>query len=239
MPVGAERGRWWPRDLAPGDGGADQPGTARAGARWSGGSRKWRGSVGPTHVRLPAGARSPAWPNQTGRSTRIRARWSMPIRSVETISGPSLTGLRCPGVINGCRTPMRSTQGGTASSVRTTIRDVSVRGQRIRVAGTPGLRRGHPAGVVLRPRRRPRGVASTLVDALPAVEVIRFDVPRWGGSPTGPLPYRFGQLTLGLAPGVGRARVRPGRCARILLGRRAGRSSSPHNTRGAAAGWYW
>ena len=68
----------------------------------------------------------------------------MPIRPVETISGPSLTGLRCPGVINCCRTPMRSTQGGTASSVRTTIRDVSVRGQRIRVAGRPGSGGGTP-----------------------------------------------------------------------------------------------
>jgi pimeloyl-ACP methyl ester carboxylesterase len=38
-------------------------------------------------------------------------------------------------------------------------------------------------------------VLQPLVDALPAdIEVIRFDVPGVGGSPTGPLPYRFGQL---------------------------------------------
>jgi len=38
-------------------------------------------------------------------------------------------------------------------------------------------------------------VLQPLVDALdPAIEVIRFDVPGVGGSPVGPLPYRFPQL---------------------------------------------
>ena len=69
--------------------------------------------------------------------------------------------------------------------------------------------------------------------------MIRFDVPRWGGSPTGPLPYRFGQLTLGLTRVLDELGYDQVDVLGFSWGRRAGRSSSPHNTRGAAAGWYW
>ena len=87
-----------------------------------------------------------------------------------------------------------STQGSSASSVGTTICYVTVRGQQVRVAVRPGSGARTPLVMCC-------GIAASLevlqplVDALPAdIEVIRFDVPGVGGSPTGPLPYRFGQL---------------------------------------------
>src|SRR5665811_2380864 len=86
-------------------------------------------------------------------------------------------------------------RGGSALSVGTSIRHVSVHGQRVRVAVRPGSGAGTPLVLCC-------GLAAGLevLDALPAeVEVIRFDVPGVGGSPTGPLPYRFGLLALGLA----------------------------------------
>ena len=114
------------------------------------------------------------------------------------------------------------TRGGSALSVGTTIRHVSVHGQRVRVAVRPGSGAGTPL-VLCCGLGAGLEVFQPVIDALPAeVEVIRFDVPGVGGSPTGPLHYRFGLLALGLTRGVGRAWVRPGRCARILLGRRSG-----------------
>jgi poly(3-hydroxyalkanoate) depolymerase len=75
-----------------------------------------------------------------------------------------------------------------------TVRTVSVRGRDLRVAIRPGRGGGTPlllccgigAGFeVLEP----------FVDALDAsIEVVRFDVPGVGGSPDGPLPYRFSSL---------------------------------------------
>jgi poly(3-hydroxyalkanoate) depolymerase len=92
-----------------------------------------------------------------------------------------------------------TSKGGSASSVGTTIRNVSVRGQRVRVAVRPGSGGGTPL-VLCGGLGASLEVLQPLVDALPAdIEVIRFDVPGVGGSPTGPLPYRFGQLALGLA----------------------------------------
>jgi len=188
---------------------------------------------------------SPGWRAVTGVAESNRSEYKNPgtLVDADSVGGDDLGPVLDRAALSGGHQLLSHTDAVHPGRDRVVGPDHHPRRVRPRAADprcrAPGLRRRHPAGVVLRPRRRPRGVASTSVDALPAVEVIRFDVPRWGGSPTGPLPYRFGQLTLGLAPGVGRARVRPGRCARILLGRRAGRSSSPHNTRGAAAGWYW
>ena len=87
-----------------------------------------------------------------------------------------------------------STQGASASSVGTTICYVTVRGQQLRVAVRPGSGAGTPL-VLCGGLGAGFEVLQPLVDALPAdLEVIRFDVPGVGGSPTGPLPYRFGQL---------------------------------------------
>lgn len=82
----------------------------------------------------------------------------------------------------------------SATTSQLTTRDIRVLGQRFRVAIRPGdgtrtpllLMNGIGVGLeLLRP----------LVDALdPAIEVIRFDAPGVGGSPTPPLPYRFPAL---------------------------------------------
>jgi len=91
------------------------------------------------------------------------------------------------------------TRGGSALSVGTIIRHVSVHGQRVRVAVRPGSGAGTPL-VLCCGLGAGLEVFQPVIDALPAeVEVIRFDVPGVGGSPTGPLPYRFGLLALGLA----------------------------------------
>ena len=67
-----------------------------------------------------------------------------------------------------------------------------------RCSGRPAVRPGSGARTPLVMRwgiGASLEVLQPLVDALPAdIEVIRFDVPGVGGSPTGPLPYRFGQL---------------------------------------------
>jgi poly(3-hydroxyalkanoate) depolymerase len=92
-----------------------------------------------------------------------------------------------------------STQGASASSVGTTVCYVTVRGQQLRVAVRPGSGAGTPL-VLCGGLGAGFEVLQPLVDALPAdIEVIRFDVPGVGGSPTGPLPYRFGQLAFALA----------------------------------------
>jgi len=86
------------------------------------------------------------------------------------------------------------TRGGSALSVGTTIRHVSVHGQRVRVAVRPGSGAGTPL-VLCCGLGAGLEVFQPVIDALPAeVEVIRFDVPGVGGSPTGPLHYRFGLL---------------------------------------------
>ena len=82
----------------------------------------------------------------------------------------------------------------SATTSQLTTCDIRVLGQRFRVAIRPGdgtrtpllLMNGIGVGLeLLRP----------LVDALdPAIEVIRFDAPGVGGSPTPPLPYRFPAL---------------------------------------------
>jgi pimeloyl-ACP methyl ester carboxylesterase len=85
-----------------------------------------------------------------------------------------------------------STQGASASSVGTTVCYVTVRGQQLRVAVRLGSGARTPL-VLCSGLGASFEVLQPLVDALPAdIEVIRFDVPGVGGSPTGPLPYRFG-----------------------------------------------
>jgi poly(3-hydroxyalkanoate) depolymerase len=83
---------------------------------------------------------------------------------------------------------------GTPGPTIDTIRDLSVGGQRLRVAVRQGTGDGPPlllcSGI---------GVAlegwAPFVDALdPALSVVRFDVPGVGGSPLGVLPYRFSGL---------------------------------------------
>jgi len=74
------------------------------------------------------------------------------------------------------------------------IRTINVKGQRLRVA----IRRGNGAGT---PLLLMNGIGVSLegfqrlVDELDAgIEIIRFDVPGTGGSPTPTMPYRFSTL---------------------------------------------
>ncbi len=80
-------------------------------------------------------------------------------------------------------------------------RTVSVYGQKVRVDVRPGEpAAGRTPLVLCCGIGASYEVFQPLVDALdPALEVIRFDVPGVGGSPVGPLPYRFPQLAWGLA----------------------------------------
>lgn len=73
-------------------------------------------------------------------------------------------------------------------------RTVSVYGQKIRVEVRPGDGTRTPL-VLCCGIGASYEVLQPLVDGIdPAIEVIRFDVPGVGGSPVGPLPYRFPQL---------------------------------------------
>ena len=88
------------------------------------------------------------------------------------------------------QTTTRPTPAGSSSDIRT----VRVLGQRLKVA----IRRGNGSRT---PLLLMNGIGANLdllqpfVDALdPAIEVIRFDVPGVGGSPTPAVPYRFSTL---------------------------------------------
>ncbi|MGO8948082.1 MAG: poly(3-hydroxyalkanoate) depolymerase [Ktedonobacterales bacterium] len=88
------------------------------------------------------------------------------------------------------KTTKRSTRTGTAREVRL----IRVMGQQLNVAIRPGDGRRTPLLLM-------NGIGANLellqpfVDALPPeIEVIRFDVPGTGGSPTPPLLYRFPAL---------------------------------------------
>ena len=88
------------------------------------------------------------------------------------------------------QTTTRPTPAGSSSDIRT----VRVLGQRLKVA----IRRGNGSRT---PLLLMNGIGANLdllqpfVDALdPSIEVIRFDVPGVGGSPTPAVPYRFSTL---------------------------------------------
>lgn len=88
------------------------------------------------------------------------------------------------------QTTTRPTPAGSSSDIRT----VRVLGQQLKVA----IRRGNGSRT---PLLLMNGIGANLdllqpfVDALdPAIEVIRFDVPGVGGSPTPAVPYRFSTL---------------------------------------------
>src|SRR5260221_8496433 len=89
-------------------------------------------------------------------------------------------------------TMARPTRAGSRSGPRT----IRVVGQRLKIAVRPGDGTRTPLLLM-------NGIGANLellqpfVDALdPAIEVIRFDVPGVGGSPTPPLPLRFTALPL-------------------------------------------
>jgi len=90
--------------------------------------------------------------------------------------------------------PSETTTRSTSTDSELSMRFVRVLGQRLKVAIRPGDGTRTPLLLM-------NGIGANLellqpfVDALdPAIEVIRFDVPGVGGSPTPPLPYRFPAL---------------------------------------------
>jgi poly(3-hydroxyalkanoate) depolymerase len=90
--------------------------------------------------------------------------------------------------------PSETTTRSTSTDSELSMRFVRVLGQRLKVAIRPGDGTRTPLLLM-------NGIGANLellqpfVDALdPAIEVIRFDVPGVGGSPTPPLPYRFPTL---------------------------------------------
>ncbi|MGZ3581162.1 MAG: poly(3-hydroxyalkanoate) depolymerase [Ktedonobacterales bacterium] len=92
--------------------------------------------------------------------------------------------------------PSPATARPTPSGSNSGIRTINVLGQQLAVA----VRRGDDTRT---PLMLMNGIGANLelfqplVDALdPAIEVIRFDVPGVGGSPTPPLPLRFSALAL-------------------------------------------
>src|SRR5258708_11915856 len=134
--------------------------------------------------------------------------------------------------------PPQTTARPTPAGSRSELRTIRVLGQRLKIAVRPG-------DGTRTPRLLMNGIGANLellqpcVDALdPAIEVIRFDVPGVGGSPTPPLPLRFTALAwlagrmldalgykyvdvLGLSWGGGLAQQfavqHPRRCRRLIL----------------------
>ena len=114
-------------------------------------------------------------------------------------------------------------------------RMVRVLGQRIRVEVRPGkgvplvLCNGIGAGLE---------VLDPLVDRLPDIPIVRFDVPGTGGSPNSPLPYGFPYLACVLGRVLTKLRIDR---ADILgcPGAERSRSSSRSRTPGGADGWCW
>jgi len=90
--------------------------------------------------------------------------------------------------------PSQTTSRPTSAGSNSGIRTIRVLGQRLKVAIRPGDGTRTPLLLM-------NGIGANLellqpfVDALdPAIEVIRFDAPGVGGSPTPSLPYRFSAL---------------------------------------------
>jgi len=134
--------------------------------------------------------------------------------------------------------PPQTTARPTPAGSRSELRTIRVLGQRLKIAVRPGDGTRTPLLLM-------NGIGANLellqpfVDALgPAIEVIRFDVPGVGGSPTPPLPLRFTALAwlagrmldalgykyvdvLGLSWGGGLAQQfavqHPRRCRRLIL----------------------
>src|SRR5260221_13318521 len=134
--------------------------------------------------------------------------------------------------------PPQTTARPTPAGSRSELRIIRVLGQRLKIAVRPGDGTHTPLLLM-------NGIGANLellqpfVDALdPAIEVIRFDVPGVGGSPTPPLPLRFTALAwlagrmldalgykrvdvLGISWGGGLAQQfamqHPWRCRRLIL----------------------
>src|SRR5258706_13908175 len=90
--------------------------------------------------------------------------------------------------------PPQTTARPTPAGSRSELRTIRVLGQRLKIAVRPGDGTRTPLLLM-------NGIGANLdllqpfVDALdPAIEVIRFDVPGVGGSPTPAVPYRFSTL---------------------------------------------
>jgi hypothetical protein len=183
---------------------------------------RWVREVAGVGGTYPRPSPRPARGHRRGRIKQVgvqesRARWSMPIRPVETISGPSLTGLRCPEsstvVAHRCGPPRagpRRRSGPPSATCPSAGSGSALPGAR----APAGAHRGCCAAA-----SAPASRYCKHLGRRPAGR--RGDQVRHsgGGRPThrpATLPIRPSDPWPGA--GIGRARVRPGRCARILLG---------------------